>query len=33
VAIDGQKIGDGSPGPLTRRIYDLYATKSGMKTA
>lgn len=33
VAIDGQKIGDGMPGPLTRRIYDLYATKAGMKTA
>lgn len=33
VAIDGQKIGDGAPGPLTRRIYDLYATKAGMKTA
>lgn len=33
VAIDGQKIGNGLPGALTRRIYDLYATKSGKKTA
>lgn len=33
VAIDGQRIGNGSPGALTRRIYDLYATKAGMKTA
>ena len=32
VAIDGQKIGNGSPGALTRRIHDLYATKAGMKT-
>ena len=24
VAIDGQKIGDGAPGPLTRRIQELY---------
>jgi D-alanine transaminase len=32
VAIDGQKIGNGSPGALTRRIRDLYATKAGMKT-
>jgi D-alanine transaminase len=24
VVIDGQKIGDGTPGPLTRRIQDLY---------
>jgi D-alanine transaminase len=24
VAIDGQKIGDGTPGPLTRRIQELY---------
>ena len=32
VAIDGQKIGNGSPGAVTRRIHDLYATKVGMKT-
>ena len=25
VAIDGQRIGDGTPGPVTRRIRDLYA--------
>jgi D-alanine transaminase len=24
VALDGQKIGDGTPGPLTRRIQELY---------
>ncbi|HKU65772.1 MAG TPA: D-amino-acid transaminase [Rhizomicrobium sp.] len=28
VAIDGHKIGDGAPGPLTRRIRDLYAARS-----
>ena len=33
VAIDGRKIGNGTPGALTRRIYDLYATKAGIKTA
>ena len=32
VTIDGQKIGNGSPGAVTRRIHDLYATKVGMKT-
>jgi D-alanine transaminase len=31
VAIDGAKIGDGKPGPLTRRIYALYAEKAGIK--
>ena len=25
VAIDGQKIGDGKPGPVTRRIQELYS--------
>lgn len=29
VAIDGQAIGDGRPGPLTRRIHLLYAEKAG----
>jgi len=33
VTIDGKKVGDGTPGPLTRRIHDLYATKAGTKTA
>ncbi|MEY4966663.1 MAG: hypothetical protein RL274_2246 [Pseudomonadota bacterium] len=33
VTIDGKTIGNGTPGPLTRRIHDLYATKAGMKTA
>jgi D-alanine transaminase len=28
VTIDGQKIGDGRPGPLTRRIRELYAASS-----
>lgn len=32
VAIDGQKIGDGAPGPLTRRIHKLYACKAGIKS-
>jgi D-alanine transaminase len=31
VAIDGQRIGNGTPGALTRRIRDLYAAKSGRK--
>jgi D-alanine transaminase len=33
VAIDGQAIGNGAPGALTRRIRDLYAAKSGLKKA
>jgi D-alanine transaminase len=33
VTIDGERIGDGIPGPLTRRIHDLYAAKAGMKTS
>jgi D-alanine transaminase len=28
VAIDGHKIGDGMPGPLTKRIRELYAARS-----
>ncbi len=32
VVIDGQKIGDGAPGPLTRRIHKLYACKAGIKS-
>jgi D-alanine transaminase len=31
VTIDGQRIGDGTPGPVTRRIRELYAAKSGIK--
>jgi D-alanine transaminase len=30
VKIDGVTLGDGRPGPLTRRIHGLYARKSGM---
>ena len=33
VTIDGQTIGDGVPGPLTRRIRTLYAAKSGNNKA
>ena len=33
VTIDGDPIGDGRPGPLTRRIRELYAAKSGDKKA
>ena len=33
VTIDGHAIGDGAPGPLTRRIRTLYAAKSGNKKA
>jgi D-alanine transaminase len=33
VAIDGQKIGDGTPGPLTRRIRELYAARSAALSA
>jgi D-alanine transaminase len=32
-AIDGQKIGDGAPGPLTRRIRELYAARSAALSA
>jgi D-alanine transaminase len=33
VAIDGQKIGGGQPGPLTRRIRELYAARSAALSA
>ena len=33
VAIDGQKIGTGAPGALTRRIRDLYAARSAALAA
>jgi D-alanine transaminase len=29
VAIDGRPVGDGRPGPLTRRLQGLYAERSG----
>ncbi|HEX4636440.1 MAG TPA: D-amino-acid transaminase [Rhizomicrobium sp.] len=32
VSIDGQIIGDGAPGPLTRRIRELYAAQSSGKS-
>ena len=32
VAIDGHPIGDGQPGPLTRRIRELYAARSASKS-
>jgi len=32
VKIDGKSVGNGAPGTLTRRIRDLYATRSGQKT-
>ncbi len=31
VTIDGHKIGDGAPGPLTKRIRDLYVERSAPK--
>ena len=31
VSIDGVRIADGKPGPLTRRIRELYAKKAGME--
>jgi len=30
VAIDGVPVGDGKPGPLARRIRELYAHKAGI---
>lgn len=32
IAIDGQKIGDGKPGPVTRRIQELYAARAAART-
>ena len=32
VMIDGVKIGEGFPGPLSRRIHALYAQKAGIKS-
>jgi D-alanine transaminase len=33
IAIDGRKVGDGRPGPLTRRIMALYAQRSRERLA
>ncbi len=33
VVIDGQSLGNGAPGALTRRIRELYFTKAGIKNA
>ena len=33
VTIDGERVGDGAPGPITRRLQGLYAAKTGAKTA
>ena len=33
VAIDGQTLGNGAPGALTRRIRELYFTQAGIKNA
>jgi len=32
VTIDGETVGDGMPGPLTRRIRELYAARSAAKS-
>jgi D-alanine transaminase len=32
VMLDGIKIGEGVPGPLSRRIHELYAQKAGIKS-
>jgi hypothetical protein len=31
VAIDGRKVGDGVPGPVTRRVQELYALTSARR--
>ncbi len=31
--IDGRKVGDGNPGPVTRRVQELYARLSGIRAA
>jgi D-alanine transaminase len=33
VTIDGRSVGNGTPGPLTRRIRELYFTQAGLKNA
>lgn len=33
IAIDGRMIGDGRPGPITRRVQQLYAHRSGARAA
>ncbi|HVV28410.1 MAG TPA: D-amino-acid transaminase [Rhizomicrobium sp.] len=32
VAIDGHRVGNGLPGPLTRRLRELYAARAGTKS-
>ena len=32
VSVDGVKVGDGLPGPITRRIHELYARKAGIES-
>ncbi len=31
IAIDGRRVGEGVPGPVTRRVQELYARKSAMR--
>jgi len=31
IAIDGHRVGEGAPGPVTRRVQELYASKSAMR--
>ena len=33
IAIDGKQIGDGRPGPIARRIRELYARKAGIEAS
>jgi hypothetical protein len=33
IAIDGKSIADGRPGPLTRRVQELYAHRSSAAAA
>lgn len=32
VAIDGKVVGNGTPGPVTRRVRELYAARAGIKS-
>ena len=31
IAIDGRRVGSGLPGPVTRRVQELYKRKSAMR--
>jgi D-alanine transaminase len=33
IAIDGRNVGDGKPGPMTRRVMELYAQHSQIRPA